>query len=240
MVGVIDLVDGKAVHGVGGIRHQYQPTRRFGLSESESVAIDGDFLRLIECYQAVDIGSLYVADLNGIQSGRCQRDAIESIAEKTSTQASLLVDPGLSHSFSGSDWSWLQALATRYPHVDIVVATECANDVSILSLATDCLPRNRVAVSFDYKESQWLSTTTSPREWIDTCIREEIATIIGLDLAAVGSSSIKLTLSLCEFLCNALPGKRYLTGGGIRSEVDARQLVQCGADGLLVASAFTT
>lgn len=228
------------MHGVGGLRHQYQPTQTFRLASGDCVPIHGDCHRLIDCYRSVGIASLYVADLDGIQLGRWQRGLVESIVADLTPAAKLLVDLGFSHSIKPSDWNWVQALALEHPNVSVVIATECAADVSVLKKAIERMPCCQVAVSFDYKNSRWLSKSTSPQQWVDACRKESIETAIGLDLAAVGSQSIQLTLSLCKRLCRDLAVPRYITGGGIRNGEDAMRLIEAGAESLLVASLFAS
>ena len=239
MVGVIDLQGGCAVHGIAGNRNEYRVTDYFHDTNGARILIDGDYRRLVDCYRDVGIDSLYVADLDGIRLGRWQRQHVEWIVRSMETQGRLLLDLGFNEQPSRADWDWIHGLVKGRSNLTLVVATECAADATLLGDLIRHVPREQAAVSFDYKDSRWMSTAATEDDWIAACRRHKIATVIGLDLAAVGGTSIEPTLALCHRLRASLPQTRYITGGGIRTDFDARQLFQAGADELLVASWFT-
>lgn len=238
LIGVIDLQGGQAVHGVAGNRDHYLPTERFFPPDGESIAIEGDARRLAEEYQNIGMRSLYVADLDGIRNNRWQTERIGQIIDVLRDDITLLIDLGMRHPMTAQDWSWIESVSATHPNVRFVVATETVRSLSLLSELILCVGRERVAVSFDYMRSTWLSRWASETQWIATCVQRQVRTVIGLDLAAVGGTSVSATETLCHRLRPLLPDARFITGGGIRSESDARQLVEAGADGLLVASWF--
>ncbi|QDV44951.1 Histidine biosynthesis protein [Stieleria neptunia] len=241
---MIDLQDGLAVHGVGGRRDQYLPVMTFQTSGRSALRIDGDACRLIDAYHSVGIGSLYVADLDGIRRDRCQQSLIESIAHHawaaadSDRRGTLFLDLGLRDAVTPQRWNWIESLARNHPRAVVILATECADDVSLLDDVLSRVPRDQVAVSFDYQDGRWLSASTSEEAWLDACGRNAVSTVIGLDLASVGGTSIGRTLELCKRMRRPLPQPRYVTGGGIRSAGDAQRLLDAGADQLLVASLY--
>nr|WP_161501457.1 HisA/HisF-related TIM barrel protein [Rhodopirellula sp. SM50] len=243
-VGVIDLQDGLAVHGVGGQRDRYLPVSTFHAAGQSSLPIDGDVCRLIDGYQGVGIGSLYVADLDGIRYGRWQQSLIETIvhrapvANDSDRHGTVFLDLGLRAAVAAEGWDWLESLVRSNPRVMVILATECAGDVSLLADVLSRVPRNQVAVSLDYQGGRWLSASTSEEAWFEACRRAAIATVIGLDLASVGGTSVERTLGLCKRVRRQLPQPRYVTGGGVRGASDAQCLLDAGADQLLVASLF--
>ena len=283
-VGVIDLQDGLAVHGVGGQRDQYLPVSTFqrpvdlsphalarghaaplahpsgwqhcvdfGTSNQStgrqtagqtSHQIEGDVRRLIDGYHGVGIGSYYVADLDGIRRDRWQQSLIETIAHRVLATSgrgnggNLFLDLGLRTAIDPGRWAWLESLVRNHPRIVVILATECADDVSLLSDVLSRVPQNQVAVSFDYQDGRWLSASISEEAWFCACRRAEVSTVIGLDLASVGGASIGRTLELCKRIRRQLPQPRYVTGGGIRGGDDAQRLLDAGADQLLVASLF--
>ena len=83
IIGVIDLLDGVAVHAVGGMRERY-----------EAVAgVHGDPLALARSYTEMGVDELYAADLDAIR-GTGANDAIASgIAEAC---RALWLDAGVS------------------------------------------------------------------------------------------------------------------------------------------------
>ena len=235
-VGVIDLQDGRAVHGIGGQRDRYRPTRFFYRRGQSRVPIDGDSCRLAACYRQVGVTSLYVADLDGIRTGRWQTASIDSVVRHA--VGPVFLDLGQLVPMSPRRRRWIESLLSDHLNVTLVVATECAPSVAVLDELTDHISHQRIAVSFDYRDARWMSQSTSPSEWIDACRRKEIATTIGLDLSAVGGVCVEQTEALCRRLRSQLPTARYITGGGIRSDADALRLLHAGADALLVASLF--
>ncbi|QDV82538.1 Histidine biosynthesis protein [Stieleria magnilauensis] len=243
-VGVVDLQDGLAVHGVGGQRDQYLPVSIFRTAGPSSLRVDGDACRLIDGYQSVGIGSLYIADLDGIRHDRWQQSLIEAIvhrepaANDSDRRGTLFLDLGLRATVAPERWDWMESLVRSNANVVVILATECAGDVSLLGDVLSRVPHDQVAVSFDYQDGRWLSASTSEDAWFEACRRAAIATVIGLDLASVGGTSIERTLELCKRIRRQLPQPRYVTGGGIRSAGDAQCLLDAGADQLLVASLF--
>ncbi|MCS7467981.1 HisA/HisF-related TIM barrel protein [Stieleria sp. ICT_E10.1] len=243
-VGVVDLQAGLAVHGVGGQRDLYRPVSTFQAADMSSLRIDGDVCRLIDGYHGVGIGSLYVADLDGIRCGRWQQSLIEAIvdraeaADDSDRRGAVFLDLGLRAAVTSQRWNWVESLVRNHPRVVVILATECADDVSLLDDTLSRVPRDQVAVSFDYQGGRWLSASTSETAWLEACRRAAIATVVGLDLASVGGTSIERTLELCKRIRRQLPQPRYVTGGGVRSADDAQCLLDAGADQLLVASLF--
>lgn len=237
-IGVIDLKDGAAVHAVGGRRDEYAPLHSFHIDNQVDIRIDGDSGRLIDSYQLAGIRSFYVADLDGIRFGRWQRVKIESLADTCREQERLYLDLGVRGALTPGDLKWIRDLASEYRNTVFIVATECAGNVTRLDELSSCVPQDRIAVSFDYKDSAWLSQQTSEQDWFRACLESNVTTVIGLDLAAVGGSSVERTIRLCQHIRGQLPDVRYLTGGGVRSDRDAQRLLEVGADALLVASRF--
>ncbi|QEF99949.1 1-(5-phosphoribosyl)-5-[(5-phosphoribosylamino)methylideneamino] imidazole-4-carboxamide isomerase [Stieleria maiorica] len=237
-IGVIDLQDGLAVHGVGGDRDHYLPVGTFNAPGRAAHRIDGHVQRLIDGYHSVGIDSLYVADLNGIRFGDWQRQQIRSIVERCSDRGTLFLDLGFRTTMPPQRWSWIESLVNDHANVVVILATECATDVSLLSDLLTHLPCDQIAVSLDYKDGRWVSEETTDDDWFDACRNSGISTVIGLDLASVGSTSIQRTLELCKRVRLQLPHTRYITGGGVRGAADARRLFDAGADQLLVASLY--
>lgn len=238
-IGVIDLQSGLAVHAVAGNRREYRATRTFTAQGDREIKIDGDFLKLIRCYQSTGIQSLYVADLNALQHASCQFEAIEKIAQAANSKGGLFLDLGICQHRWATDRGWIEEMLSRNPSITLVVATESAESPAMLGQVISRVGHRQVAVSFDYRSGQWCNPSTSDQQWFVACQREQIETVIGLDLATVGGKSVEATEKLCRQIRSRLPEAYTITGGGIRSESDAQRLVDAGADGLLVASLYT-
>lgn len=240
LIGVIDLQSNLAVRATGGNRDQYQATQFFRSSDKAPIEIDGDYLKLIRCYRSVGIKTLYAADLDALQHHPCQRTAIETIVLAMDGNGELLLDLGICQQRWESDGDWIGKITRHHPNVTLIIATESAENAAVLRKVIECIGHQQVAVSFDYKSACWCSTTSTEQQWFTACQREQVATVIGLDLAAVGGESIGATVALCKKIRQRLPQVRYITGGGIRSTSDAMRLIEAGADELLVASLFTS
>ena len=88
MVGVIDLLGGKAVHAIAGERAKYKPVS----------FCDGDAGKLLQYYQRLGIRSFYIADLDSIGGGQLQAGLLQELGAHV--DGDLLVDPGWSGSES--------------------------------------------------------------------------------------------------------------------------------------------
>ena len=238
LVGVVDLSNGLAVRGVAGQRTQYRPVRSFRFSDGRRVRIDGCHRRLIECYLQAGLRSIYVADLNGIQTGCVQVDPIERILDATDGASSVLLDLGIEHSAYATNWRWITKLAECHANGVFIVASESAQKTRSLGECVNRLGLERIAASCDYLSTRWISQRIPEPDWYEACVELGIRTAIGLDLATVGGVSIDRTIQLCRNIRQQLPETRYLTGGGIRNSDDAQHVLDAGADGLLVASRF--
>lgn len=241
LIGVIDLQGGLSVRGSGGNRQQYRPTQVFKApGQQDGVSIDGNSLRLTQCYRSAGIQSFYLADLDAIEQQSCQRSQIEQIVHAVGPTHRVLIDLGITDHRMEMDGRWIDELIQQNQNVTLVVATECARGPAILDPLIRRIGLTRLAVSFDYKSAEWCHGATTERQWVSVCQNRKVETIIGLDLAAVGGDSIEPTAALCRRIRSWLPDVRYITGGGIRSGADVRRLFDQGADELLVASLFVS
>jgi len=75
IIGVIDLLGGKAVHAQGGCRRAYRPVQM-----AAGTTIDGDAAALARVYvEQMGLDDVYVADLDAIAGGATQDDEVRSI-----------------------------------------------------------------------------------------------------------------------------------------------------------------
>ncbi len=238
-IGVIDLKAGQAVRAVGGRREQYQPRRTFVFPDGRRVPVDGDPRRLLDGYLGVGVGGIYVADLDGITRGRVQWECLDALAERVGPQTTWFLDPGLTAACWPQRKPAIEALMRRSGGLHLVVATECCENPAWLSRLADQLPRERIVVSLDYRDRRWMSATTTESQWFEACRRDEIRTVIGLDLAAVGSGATGRTEALCRRIRRQLVGVNLISGGGVGDSEDVSKLIAAGADRVLVASLFS-
>jgi phosphoribosylformimino-5-aminoimidazole carboxamide ribotide isomerase len=131
IIGVIDLLDGAAVHAVRGLRQQYEPVHSVG----------GDALALARGYAGMGVHELYAADLDAIR-GHGANDALASaIAARCEA---LWLDAGIS-----SVGRARHAIALGAARV--IVGLETLSSYSALALICADIGDDRVAFSLDLR-----------------------------------------------------------------------------------------
>lgn len=233
---MIDLKQDVAVRAVGGKRESYQPVGLFHQDQRHSTTIEGDPLKLAECYRQVGVNSLYLADLDALQGGAIQRSKLQSIADVFSGHR-LIIDIGITEKSLIGSHQWLTRMMERHP-IDLVVATESCEKPKTLAEVTERWSAQRTIVSLDYRGGQFLSATATPDQWIAQCVSQEVSNVICLDLAAVGTGDAARTADLVRTIRGKMPDASLITGGGIRDPHDMQVLFDAGANELLVASLF--
>lgn len=225
IIPVIDLRDGKAVHGAGGERARYE------LVESSILPERGDAMALAHAYARVlGSGELYVADLDALRGDDPQYAVHEALARvsrcwidaavRSVEEACALVDAG----------------ADR-----VVVGLETLPGFAVLRSVVARLGADRVAFSLDLRDGRPVTTVDAMRgmrvhEIARRAVDAGCETVIALDLARVGSAA-GADEGLIAELRAALPGVDLIAGGGVRDRADLDRLAAAGANGALVATA---
>ncbi|TWT92281.1 HisA/HisF-related TIM barrel protein [Neorhodopirellula pilleata] len=152
IVGVIDLKNHVAVHGIAGQRHLYRPVElsRFA-SGSSSRTIDGDAIGLINHYRQRGIHRFYVADLDALSGGAVQTRRLEDLiadshAHHRRPGEQWILDVGLNENVDADDLAWLLDLNRRScGSISWVVASESSlSDQTVSSLAKTIDPASMV------------------------------------------------------------------------------------------------
>jgi phosphoribosylformimino-5-aminoimidazole carboxamide ribotide isomerase len=227
IIGVIDLLAGRAVHAKGGCRHGYRPIDIAG-----EMSIRGDATALARMYRALGIDELYVADLDAIAGGAEQDQTIRRLA---ATGARLWVDAGVA----------TPAHARRVLDrgaACVVVGLETLTSFAALREIVSATAPHRVAFSLDLRDGRPITTGDSMSDLSIDAITglatgAGATSIIVLDLARVGSG-LGLDLRTLEIARRAAPGVSLLAGGGVRDENDLRGVASAGCDGVLMATAL--
>ena len=233
-MGVIDLMDGSAVHAVAGRRDEYRPVP----------FCDGDPSRLVLHYQQLGIESFYVADLDAICGRKLDFRAIETLA--SAADAEVVVDCGWSGRESQADLRTIKQLSNRCQSIRWVAATESVLRVESLRMLTDVVSPHRTLLGLDYRAGQLLLAVEqlgseqlgSEQDWIAAAAELGCVGAVVLDLAAVGTSGGPATLDACRQVKAMWPHALIYSGGGIRSADDVRRLQEAGCDHCLVATAL--
>jgi phosphoribosylformimino-5-aminoimidazole carboxamide ribotide isomerase len=229
IIGVVDLLGGRAVHARSGRRAGYQPVR-----SAAGAAVDGDALTLARTYVTrAGLTELYVADLDAIQGGAPQEEAIATIA---ALGTPFLLDAGISS--AGPAGHVLDRGATQ-----VVVGLETLTSFESLTDICEAVGGDRVAFSLDLRNGQPIVASDQIRSGESAPLMAARAAnagasvVIVLDLARVGTSA-GLDFDLIARIRAAVPDLSLLAGGGVRGQDDLVHLADCGCDGALVATAL--
>ncbi len=232
-VGVIDLVDGRAVHAVAGEREAYR----------DVAFCDGDPVALATHYRGLGLKKIYIADLNSIRGGAVQRQTIERLLE-AGDWVTILIDPGWcgrpSHpegSISGN-CKTIERLSNRCPAIRWIAATESCRSLSDLQLLAEHTMPGQWLLGLDYRRGELLRHEAGEQEWVFAALQSGCHGAVILDLAAVGTGNGPRTVDPCRRARRLAPQWTIYSGGGVRDTADAQQLIDAGCDGILVATAL--
>lgn len=224
LVGVVDLVDGLAVHAVAGQRSSYRPVAFCG----------GDPLKLVDHYQSLGIHSVYIADLASLQGCGPQLPTLRAIAE---VGLSTWFDLGWRGANSGPLMETVAALSA-FPEAQFIAATESCVDVDAVGRLAELVGSERTWLGLDYQSGVILGSQQNERLWIDSALASNLAGVLVLDLAAVGTGNGPVTGPKCKQIHEQAPTLSIITGGGVRQAADVQRLCESGVDKVLVATAL--
>jgi phosphoribosylformimino-5-aminoimidazole carboxamide ribotide isomerase len=223
IVGVIDLLDDRAVHASGGDRSQYQPVV---LGDGEEGAPGG----LARFYtEQLGLNDVYVADLQAITGRQWQVDRIREIAAVTPT---LWLDAGIATPDAA-------ARARSLGASRVVVGLETIPSLDALADLCATPDGGDVVLSLDLRAGRVLAHSDvsglTPEAIAVHAEAAGVRTIIVLDVARVGSAN-GCDVELMAAVRHAAPSVTLLAGGGIRDADDVRRLIDVGCDGILAAT----
>lgn len=247
VIGVMDLLGGRAVHAVAGQRERYRPVPTVADFPIEP----GDALALARAYvHRLGVAELYAADLDailgrsapsaaplddrvGASAGRTSQDPI--VVALAAVGAPLWLDAGV----ASVDHAH-HALGLGAAHV--VVGLETLPSYDLLGEVCAAVGGDRVALSLDLRDGEPVVTSGMPSgEPADLVAARAVdagaGTIIVIDLARVGTGA-GLDLALIARVREAAPGLTLLAGGGVRGLEDLARLADVGCNGALVATAL--
>jgi len=236
VIGVLDLIAGRAVHGRGGRRESYVPVA----SAAGAAFAAGDALALARTYvDRLGVRELYVADLDTIAGGEAAGSQDALVAALAAVGAPLWLDAGVSSTDRAR-----HALALGAANV--IVGLETLRSYEALKTICGAIGSGRVAFSLDLREGEPVVATREggavpPGEPAHVVAARAAAagagSVIVLDLARVGTGR-GLDVDLIARVRDAVPGLMLLAGGGVRGPEDLTRLADTGCDGALVATAL--
>jgi phosphoribosylformimino-5-aminoimidazole carboxamide ribotide isomerase len=228
IIGVIDLLAGRAVHARAGRREHYQPVR-----SAAGARVDGDAVTLARVYVTrAGLTELYVADLDAIQ-GRAPQDP--QIAAIAALGTPFWLDAGVSSAGRARDA--LDRGATR-----LIVGLETLTSFESLEAICAAVGGDRVAFSLDLRDGEPIVASDripcgeSAPVVAARAGNAGASVVIMIDLARVGTGA-GLDFELIARVREAVPDLILLAGGGVRGQQDLARLADCGCDGALVATA---
>ena len=231
IIGVLDLLGGRAVHAVAGVRESYRPVS----SVAGASMTAGDSIALATHYvDQLGVDALYVADLDAIQGRPLQQRLLTELGRLS---APVFVDSGISTSEAAAQ---VRALGAA----QIVVGLETLSSFDALASICAAVGGDHVVFSLDLRDGVPIAINALRGETVGALVEQAagagVETVIALDLARVGTGSgIDLDL-IASVRRVAPPHVTVLAGGGVRGWADLEQLADAGCDGALIATALQT
>jgi phosphoribosylformimino-5-aminoimidazole carboxamide ribotide isomerase len=231
IIGVIDILAGRAVHARAGNRAAYLPIER-----AAGVVIDGDVEALTRVYvETLGVKEVYVADLDAIAHGVSAMN--ERLIER-------VVSAGVP--------AWVDAGVATMPDADRVIGTGASRVIvgletlpSFAALAELCgvIGRHRAVFSLDLRQGTPIAlpnvaaSRDTPELLAQRAEAAGVGSIVVLDLARVGTGG-GVDHELMRRVRGAVPTISLLAGGGVRNAADLDALAAVGVDGALIATAL--
>ena len=225
VIPVIDILNNRVVHAVGGKRREYQPIQSILTQSTEP-------LEVAKVLKNNGFSVLYIADLDAIIDCSTSFQQLEQIRERTGLQ--LMVDAGITSLERAQ--KLLDSGVSK-----LIIGTETLKKKKFVADAVRLFGKDRVVLSLDLK-----GDTVLVQPDFDGCtdaiclLREfkkmEVSEVIVLDLVKVGSGEGVNT----DFLRQVLETFKFevYVGGGVRDIHDLLALKNSGVSGALVATAL--
>jgi phosphoribosylformimino-5-aminoimidazole carboxamide ribotide isomerase len=226
VIPVLDLLDGKVVHAVGGRRQEYQP---ISSKWTTSVQAKEVARALMEQY---GFQEFYVADLDAIAGRKPNRSTLDALR---SLELHCWLDGGIRDAATARQMAEMAET--------VVVGLETIDGPDALQAIAGELPPQRLVFSLDLRAGRPLGDggawgQATPKEISRQVLSLGVQRILVLDLARVGSNTGPGSLELCEWLIAQPACRETSLGGGVRGPGDLQSLHTRGVNAVLVASAL--
>jgi phosphoribosylformimino-5-aminoimidazole carboxamide ribotide isomerase len=221
VIGVIDLLHGRAVHAVAGDRTNYQPID------------DGDAVALATAYFIrPQVSALYVADLDAIEQ-RASNDAL--VRALVALGRPLWLDAGITTVAQATH-------ACALGVTKVVVGLETLTSFDALREICEAVGGTRVAFSLDLRNGEPIVASSlvdrgTPEQLATRAVEAGATTVIVLDLARVGTSS-GIDTALLRRVSQSEAPRAVVAGGGIPDLRELDGIAETGCSAVLAATAL--
>ena len=230
VIPVIDLLNGQAVHAVGGRRDHYRPLHSILHASSDPIPLARSFR------QALGSDTVYIADLDAIAGST---PSVEIFREIIASGFHLWIDAGVRDLDSTAPLLTLDQTSRK-----IVVGLETVHGPHALADIIKRVGSNDIIFSLDLFEGQpriaapasW--GTEEPLELARAAIDCGVHCLLFLDLARVGTGRGAGSSRLLAQIRTDHPSVALSLGGGITRIEEITQLRDAGASAVLVGSAI--
>jgi phosphoribosylformimino-5-aminoimidazole carboxamide ribotide isomerase len=223
IIPVLDLKAGQAVHAVRGEREYYAPVQGVLGSGKNAVRLALAYRDQFGCH------TCYVADLDAIAGRPGHTQILRALVAEA---LDLWVDAGVS---SLTEVLNLASLGVA----KIIIGSETLLSIDQLTTLAAQYPPRKLILSVDLQHGALRAPAgvNTPQQLVTLAAQAGIQDVILLDLARVGAGAGP-PLDLLTSLRPDFPDVFFYAGGGVRHPADLKALVQAGATGALIATAF--
>jgi len=227
IIPVIDVRGGTVIHAKEGKRERYEPLR-------SRLCPTNKPLDVMLCLYRLGFKEIYLADLDGLSSGRPNLALISNICR--SVGADLMLDAGAS---SCEDIARLVDCGCR----KVVIGTETLSSLDVLEQAINKFGAEKIVCSIDLMKRLLIARSPDiqrmgPLNLLHAIEDIGIREVIALSLDRVGTR-LGPDIPLIEAMA-LRSGASIYAGGGIRDMGDLLSLARAGAKGALIATALHT
>jgi len=231
IIPALDLMSGKVVRGIGGIRKEYRPWFSPLCPTAEPV----DFAHSVS--RLVGHNELYTADIDALEGSEADWSVLARLAES----GRLTCDIGVRDILSAE--ALARVIRSHATSGYVVVASETSPDLATVVSIVENVSATRVAFSFDWRGEVLVSPGRwiNDENWLDVAVRLAdlgVRRFLSVDLAAVGVGRVGPQSEVCQLLRRRVAGAEIVAGGGVSDVDDVTLLKDAGCDAVLVATAL--
>ncbi|MBM3712283.1 MAG: HisA/HisF family protein [Actinobacteria bacterium] len=226
IIPVLDILNGKVIHGIRGERKKYKPIKSVITKSSNPLKVAETFKNKF------GLNEIYIADLDSIMRKGDNSETINKIKKKLMMK--IMVDFGV-RSIDDLDKEIIKIVD------EVIIGTETLESLKVLEKAIKLIGNERIIVSIDMKNMKIVSKSKelrTPEQTVKKIWNLGIKKFILLDLKKTGSmeGQNKKLEKLIKKLVNF--DLYLITGGGIKSVEDIIELKKIGIRAALIATSL--